>query len=103
MSMSKFICLCGDTFKTQKIADLHMKIRENSSESWRHGIFKQHWQARFATWFWQVDITYYLAFFAGVTINGIVMSHLHWGDCATITEAVCMGLLLPRLLGGVGK
>ncbi len=53
--MSKYICLCGTTYKTKEMANLHMKMYEDLEliQGYQsHKIFKQHWHARFATCFW---------------------------------------------------
>lgn len=49
--MAKYKCLCGVTFKTKKISELHVKIRENDIDGWKHQILKQHWRSRFANCF----------------------------------------------------
>lgn len=98
--MSKYICLCGMTFKRKKLADLHLSIFEhedlqNGYPS--HKIFNQHWQARLLEWFLGIDLIYYLAFMAGVIINALLVSHSGLTDGERIVEAVCMGIILMRL------
>ena len=98
--MSKYICLCGITYKTKEIADLHVKMHEDlelAEGFTRHKIFIQHWQARLATWLLGLDIIYYLAFLSGAFINGFFLKYSSLTDWERIVESVCMGIVLSRL------
>tara|TARA_R110000868_G_C10972576_1_gene770511 strand:+ start:35299 stop:35598 length:300 start_codon:yes stop_codon:yes gene_type:complete len=95
--MSKYICLCGDTFKTEKIAELHAQIRQDEGWEWRHKIFKQHWQARFATWVFSLDIVYGLCFLAAATTNGLLVQYTPLTGWERLIEGICVGIMMPRL------
>jgi len=98
--MSKYICLCGITYKTKEMSELHIKMHEDLelAEGFpRHKIFIQHWQARFATWFFNLDIIYYLAFLAGAIINSFILKYTPLTDWERIVEAVCCGVIMSRL------
>lgn len=75
--MGKFICLCGDTFKTKKISALHVDIRENDVDGWKHKVFKQHWQVRFAAWFFSYQWSRFMRFFGAYLIYFVLISHFN--------------------------
>lgn len=94
--MSKFICLCGDTFKTKKISDLHVAIRAHDVEGWKHQIFKQHWQARFATWFFSLPGKKISHFIGAYLIYFVFIHHFHidWSWWEATLIGVGMGLYI---------
>lgn len=53
---------------------------------------------RFLDWFFSTDIMFYLALLSGCIINGIFLSHCNWSDGEMLTEAICMGVILGRVL-----
>jgi hypothetical protein len=76
--MSKYICLCGCTFKKKKECELHIKLYEEleTIEGFpRHKIFKQHWQARFATWFFSYNWGRMFRFIGGLMVYSVLMTH----------------------------
>jgi len=78
--MSKFICLCGSPYKTKEMADLHLKMYEDLelTEGFpRHKIFKQHWQARFATWFFNLPGRKISRFVGAYIIYFVFIHHFH--------------------------
>lgn len=52
---------------------------------------------KFCEWFWTIDVTFHLATFSAITINMMVMYHLHWGFWQTMLESLCMGFVIGRL------
>ncbi len=51
--MSKYICLCGVTFKREQEGNTHVQLYEDLAlaEGFsRHKIFVQGWQDRFSCW-----------------------------------------------------
>ena len=97
--MGKYICLCGTTFKKKEHTELHMKMHEDLelSEGFpRHKIFKQHWQARFATWLLNLSGEKIGRFLGVYLIYFIVISHFHveW----SIIEATLVGIGLGLII-----
>ena len=85
--MSKYICLCGSTYKTKEMADLHAKMYEDLAlaEGFpRHKIFKQHWQARFATWFFNYNWVRFVRFVGAYMMYLVALHHfkisLEWWE-----------------------
>ncbi len=95
--MSKYICICGDKFKTKTIADVHLKIRENDPH-FPHKIFISHWQVRLLDLFFSIDIVFWLSVVSAIIINSMFLFHSNWGALCKITESVCVGFVLARLL-----
>jgi hypothetical protein len=54
--------------------------------------------ANILNWLSGIDIVYYLAFFAGAILNGIFVTHSSLSDGEGLVEAVCIGIVLSRLL-----
>lgn len=91
--MSKFICLCGMTFKKQKDCDFHTKMYEDLalSEGFpRHKVFKQHWQARLATWFLNYRWEYFFRF-TGIFMLYFIAIH-HFKISLSLLESVGVGV-----------
>jgi hypothetical protein len=94
--MNKYICWCGDTFKTKKIAALHVKIRENSDEGWKHQILKQHWRSRFANWFFSLPGKKISHFIGAYLIYFVIIHHFHidWNWWEATLIGVGMGFYI---------
>lgn len=75
--MTKYICLCGSTFKNKSQCKTHIKIREHQEDDWCHKIFKQHWQARFATWFFSLPGRKISHFLGAYIIYFVLIHHFH--------------------------
>ena len=78
--MGKYICLCGNTYKTKEMGDLHIKMYEDLAlaEGFpRHKLFKQHWQARFATWFFSLPGRKISHFVGAYLIYFVIIHHFH--------------------------
>lgn len=91
--MSKYICLCGETFKKKEIADNHVTVLtglEIAEPYPRHKVFVQHWQARFATWFFNYPWSRFMRFVGAYMIYIVLVRHFHidW----SIWEAIAIGL-----------
>lgn len=72
--------MCGCTFKKQKDADIHTQMYEELEliEGFpRHKIFKQHWQARFATCFFSLPATRLMRFVGAYLIYFVLIHHFH--------------------------
>ena len=94
--MDKYICLCGDSFKTKKIAELHVKIRENRDEEWKHEIFKQLYRARFIDWFFSYPWLRSMRFIGVYMIYFVLSHHFHvdWNWWEALLIGIGMGLYI---------
>ena len=97
--MSKYICLCGVTYKTKNMADLHAKMYEDLAliEGFaRHKVFKQHWQARFSTWLINYPWGRLMRFVGAYLIYFVLIHHFRidwsWWEAGLI--GVGMGLYI---------
>lgn len=94
--MGKFICLCGESFKTKKISDLHVEIRANDVDGWKHQIFKKLWQARFLDWFFSLPGNKISHFIGAYLIYFVLIHHFHidWNWWEATLIGVGMGLYI---------
>ncbi|CAB4152018.1 hypothetical protein UFOVP685_38 [uncultured Caudovirales phage] len=97
--MSKYICLCNVTFKTKKAADTHIKIYQDLDlvEGFtRHKIFIQHWQTRFAKWFFGLPWQRLSHFLGAYLIYVVVIQHFHidWNYCEAALIGIGLGLYI---------
>ncbi len=97
--MSKFICLCGLTFKKQIEADIHTKFFEDIAFAGgfpHHQIFKQHWKARLATWFFNYPWSRLMRFVGGYMVYFVFIHHfkidLNWWEAMMV--GIGMGLYI---------
>lgn len=91
--MGKYICLCGITHSDKETADLHVKMYEDLAlaEGFpRHKTFKQHWQARLATWACNYPWMRFMRFVGAYMIYFVLVRHFHidW----SIWEATAIGV-----------
>jgi hypothetical protein len=78
--MSKFICLCGSTYKNQKMADLHLKMYEDvdlANGYPSHKMFKQQWQARFLSWVLNYSWERFFRFVGVFMVYVVFMTHFN--------------------------
>lgn len=97
--MGKYICLCGVTHKDRETADLHVKMYEDIAlaEGFpRHKTFVQHWQARFATWFFNYPWSRFMRFVGGYLIYFVLIHHfkIDWTWWEATLIGVGMGLYI---------
>lgn len=97
--MSKYICLCGVTYKTKEMSELHVKMYEDLelAEGFpRHKIFIQHWQARFAKWFLNYRWGRNVRFTGAFMVYFVALHHfkidLNWWEGSLI--GIGMGLYI---------
>lgn len=97
--MSKYICLCGVTHSDKETADLHVKMYEDLAltEGFpRHKTFKQHWQARLATWLASVNWKRFFRLTGAYMVYLVFISHFHvhwtWWEAGLI--GIGMGLYI---------
>ncbi len=91
--MSKYICLCGMTFKKQFHCDAHMKIHEDlelKEGFTRHIILKQHWQARFLKWFFEYPWLRIVRVVGASMIYFAITHHFHINF--SLWEAIAIGI-----------
>lgn len=91
--MSKYICLCGMTFKKKCNADAHCSVVNQfdlNVPNAIHKIFKQHWEASFFTWFFNYQWSRFMRFTGAYIIYLVLIGHFHidW----SIWEAMLIGL-----------
>lgn len=99
--MSKFICLCGITFNNQKESDQHVKIYEDivlKGDFSGHKVFKQRWQARLASWFWDYNWEYTFRFFGVFLVYCIALNHfkIELGWIESIGVGIGLGLAIKK-------
>jgi len=97
--MSKYICLCGMTFERDGEAKVHCEIMNQldlNAPYTTHKIFKQHWQARFATWFFSLPGRKISHFIGGYLIYFVLIHHFHidWSWWEATLIGVGMGLYI---------
>ena len=97
--MSKYICLCGMTFKKTRDADGHCEVMNqlNLNPPYdTHKIFNQHWQARFATWFLNYSWGRIIRFTGGYLVYFVFIHHfkIDWSWWEAILIGVGMGLYI---------
>jgi hypothetical protein len=97
--MSKFICLCGITFKKQRDADLHVNLYSDIAKVQgfnRHKIFKQHWQPRLSSWFFDYPWRRLFRFVGGYIIYIVIVNHfdIHWNWWESVLIGLGMGFYI---------
>lgn len=97
--MSKYICLCGETFKDIKRAEVHVRILTGLDlcEPYpKHKVFKQHWQARFATWACNYPWVRFMRFVGGYIIYFVLVYQfkIDWSLWEAILIGIGMGLYI---------
>lgn len=99
--MSKFICLCGQTFKKKKECNEHAKIFEKLAEHEgfaSHGIFKQHWKTRFLMWILRHNWELTFRLIGVLLIYFIALNHfkISMGWLESIGMGIGLGLAIRK-------
>lgn len=100
--MAKYICICGQTFRKQKNADLHLETIErlelasNVNVRSFHKIFKSHWQVRLLDFLCALPIPRFFRLAGGMMIYFVVIHHfkISWSMWEASLIGAGMGLLI---------
>ena len=85
--MSKYLCICGNSFKRKKQADHHVKVYSEIQTNWPHQIMKQKWKGRLldilinSRRYWKLT---------GIMIMYFTMMY-HFGITLNLWEGLAMG------------
>lgn len=97
--MSKYICLCGMTFKYDEDATDHCEVMNKldlNAPYTMHKTFKQHWQARFSTWLCSVNWQRFTRFTGAYMVYFVFITHfhVHWSWWEATLIGIGMGLYI---------
>jgi hypothetical protein len=88
--MTKYLCLCGETFKKKKEALHHVNKQNDEEDIFQHFYYKETWKGRLEDILLDLPLPTILRGIGMLVMYYTILHHFHID--LTMTEATLMGL-----------